>query len=84
MANLYTDSLEFDGYKTITELTGVTFTPGTVYTIQIQNAAYIREGQDGDGFLITDNKPFQYTASNDDLYIKRLAPYGTIVINIAE
>lgn len=84
MANLYTGALEFDGYKTVTELTGVSFTEGNTYTIQISNSAYIREGELGAGFLVSDNKPFQYIASSEDLYIRRLAPQGVIVINIAE
>lgn len=85
MANLYTGTLNFKGYKTVTELTGVTFEADTTYTIQIQGGAYIREGQNGEGFLIPDESPFQYTASVDDLYIKMLKEeIGNIVINIAD
>ena len=37
MANLFTGSLDFEGYKTLSSLTGITFVQGTTYTIQIQN-----------------------------------------------
>ena len=82
MANLYTGTLDTNNtYKTLTELTGLTFTSGTTYTIQIQNMAYIREGSTGVGFLINSILPFEYTAGSDDLYIKNT--YTPVVINIA-
>ena len=83
MANLYSGSIEASStYKTLAELTELTFTPGTTYTIQILNPAYIREGSTGNGFYIFNNKPFQYTAGADDLYIR--VPSGAVSINIAD
>ena len=83
MANLYTGSLLFTGYKTVEELTNITFTKGNKYVIQIQNPCYVREGTEGDGFLVTDSCPFEYIAGDDVLY------FGTplrrqIIVNIAE
>jgi len=83
MANLFTGALLFTGYKTVAELTNITFTKGNKYIIQIQNPCYVREGTEGDGFLVTDPNPFEYTAGDDDLYL------GTplrrqIIVNIAE
>lgn len=84
MANLFTGSLDFEGYKTLSSLTGITFVQGTTYTIQIQNGAYVREGVTGEGFLVPDASPFQYTARTDDLYIKKLCENSFIVVNIAD
>jgi len=84
MANLYTGTLTFNGYQTVSSLTGIAFTEGITYTIQIQNGAYVREGTTGEGFLILNEKPFQYTATDEDLYIKRLKDNVPIVINIGD
>ena len=82
MANLYSGAIATGGeYKTLAELTELTFTEGTTYTIQIFNPAWVREGTTGSGFYIFDNKPFQYTAGSDDLYIRN--KYGACDINIA-
>ena len=83
MANLYTGVIKTNGeYKKVSELTGITFTTGTDYTIQIQNSAYIREGTIGDGFFINNSNPFAYKSNGEDLYIK--VDYGYCVINIAD
>lgn len=84
MTNLYTGTLSFEGYQTVSSLTSVAFTEGTTYTIQIQNGAYIREGTTGEGFLIPNERPFQYTATDEDLYIKQEKPHADIIINIAD
>ena len=84
MSNLYTGDLEFDGFQTLTSLTGVAFTEGNTYTIQIQNGAYVREGTTGEGFLVPNERPFQYEATDEDLYIKRLKDNTFIKVNIAE
>ena len=84
MANLYTGELSFDGYQTVSSLTGIAFTEGTTYTIQIQNGAYVREGTTGEGFLWDEIKPFQYTATDEDLYIKQSNENPYIIINIGD
>lgn len=88
MANLFSGVIDTSSaWQTLAELTGITFTEGKTYTIQILNAAYVREGApDADnnntgGFYIFDNKPFQYAAGADALYIK--TPYQKVSINIA-
>lgn len=84
MANLWTGTVDFDGYKTITELSGITFEADTTYTIQVNGAAILREGEAGEGFIINTDTPFQYTAGVDDLYIAKEGDNHTIRINIAE
>lgn len=82
MANLYTGEIDTEGqYKSLASETGVTFTADTKYTIQIQNSAWIREGETGEGFYINDSTPFTYTAGASTLYVKTLS---NIVINIAD
>ena len=83
MANLFTGSIDTKGqYKTLAELTGLTFTSGNKYSIQIQNMAYLREGTVGGGFLINKTDPITYTASSDNLYLK--TDYQPCVVNVAE
>lgn len=83
MANLYSGSIDTNNtYKTLAEVTDLTFTEGTKYVIQIQNPAYIREGSTGKGFLIDSNNPFEYTAGDDDLYIK--TEFRQCIVNIAD
>lgn len=81
MANLFTDRIETNGeYVTLAEATGLTFTSGNKYSIQIQNMAYLREGTTGKGFFVNSDVPITYTATSDDLYIKA----QSCVVNIAE
>lgn len=83
MANLYSGSIDTNGtYKTLAEVTDLTFTKGTKYVIQIQNPAYIREGTTGKGFLVLSADPFEYTAGDEDLYIK--TENRQCVVNIAD
>ena len=84
MANLYTGNLTLgDTYKTLAELTDVTFTNGTTYTIQVYNPCYLREGTTGRGFLINDFTPFKYVAGADSLYIGKYGYYEEVTVNIA-
>ena len=82
MANLGTFTIINSDYEKLAELTELTFEEGKTYTIQIYNPAFIREGTIGNGFYIFDNKPFQYTAGSNDLYIK--VKGERCEINIAE
>ena len=81
MTNLYSGVIEADTHQTLASKTGVTFTEGTTYTIQIRGIAYLREGTTGTGFYVDKSDPIEYTANSDDLYIKTLAPQ--CIVNIA-
>ena len=86
MANLFSGTIATDGeYVKVSDVTEIQFTPDTIYTIQIHNparirSACIREGTIGTGFYIFDDKPFQYKAGLEDLYIKTDGSF----INIAD
>ena len=81
MSNLYTGKIDTQGtYKNLATEASVTFTSGNKYQIQIQNAAWIREGETGEGFYVTDATPFTYTAGDDALFIKTVS---YCVVNIA-
>lgn len=86
MANLYSGSSSFSGYKTLAQLTGLTFTANKTYTIQIVPSCpyfYLREGTEGDGFICISTNPFTYTYDGEnDLYIKYESG-GTVYINIS-
>jgi hypothetical protein len=81
MANLATIEVNTNGeYLDLAELADITFTSGNAYAIQIQtNITYLREGDEGEGFLVTSPKPIQFTAGDDTLYIK--TDYA--IVNIA-
>ena len=86
MANLYSGSHSFTGYKTLAELTSLTFTANTKYVVQvnaINSNYYVREGTTGNGFVKYDAEPFEWTYDGvNDLYIgNRYA--NAIVINVA-
>lgn len=83
MANLGTKTFDTKGqYINIANEMNITLTPDTTYTIQIQNPAYIRDGEEGKGFYIDNSKPFDYTNGGENLYINTLNSYA--VVNIAE
>lgn len=83
MSNLYTGTIQTNGeYVNLAELTGITFTEGTTYAIQLQNMAWLREGTDGKGFLFNRDKGYSWTCKGDDLYIRTESQ--SVVINIAE
>ena len=69
MANLHTGKYNFSGYKTIAELTGLTFTVGEKYKLQVQGVCYMREGTEGEGFLVSVLDPIDYTVEPDELYL---------------
>lgn len=86
MANLYTGAHSFTGYKTLAELTGLTFTVNTEYQIQVRsNTSYFaREGTEGEGFEDYDHRPFTWEYDGEkDLYIgNKYAP--SLVINVSD
>ena len=83
MANLGTFTISTDGYETLASKTGLTFTEGTKYTIQITNDAHLREGTTGEGFLVDSTVPITYTATSDALYINTNNSQGSCLVNIA-
>ena len=85
MANLYSGTHSFSGYKTLAELTGLTFEANKTYTIQADDYITVREGTIGKGFSLQDTNPFTWTYNgNDDLYIGNNAPDGNVFINVAD
>ena len=79
MANLFSGRINTEGqYLDLSQLSGIDFTVGTVYTIQIIYSGWIREGETGLGFNVS-SQPFQWTADNNTLYVK-----GEFSINIAD
>lgn len=83
MANLYSGNLTNKTYEKLSELTGLTFTADTDYTVQVQTGEiFVREGTTGDGFLINRaDGPFQFKQGESDLYVKITS--GVSRINIA-
>ncbi len=83
MANLYTGTIQTNGeYVNLATEAGITFTEGTTYAIQIQNPAWLREGENGKGFLFDKDKGLSWTCKGEDLYIK--TDYRDAIVNIAE
>ena len=81
MSNLYTGTVDTnDSYESLATISGVTFTSGSKYVIQIANPAYLREGDTGKGFSVNTDFPIQYTAGDDTLYIRTPRP---CYVNIA-
>lgn len=87
MANLYSGTAEFTGYKTLAELTSLTFEADKKYVIQINainSNFYVREGTEGDGFNKYDSLPFEWKYDGEnDLYIGNKHA-KLLVINVAE
>ena len=74
MANLYSGSHTFSGYKTLAELTSLTFVADTKYIIQIvtslPHSFYVREGSTGKGFIGDSYQSIEWTYDGvNDLYI---------------
>lgn len=86
MANLFSNTVTLDGYKTLAELTGLTFTANTVYMVQVicsNQEFFVREGATGNGFKCNSKTPFQWTYDGvNDLYIG-YASGGNVYINVA-
>ena len=80
MVNLWTGNIETNGeYVNLSQVSEITFEQDKTYTIQVQDAAYIREGETGKGFYIFDCKPFTFTYTGSGLYINA----NKTVVNIA-
>ena len=87
MANLFSDTFEFTGYKSVSELTELTFEADKKYTVQAivpNNAVYIREGETGTGFIKYDTLPFTWECDGvNDLYIGNKNG-NCVIINVSE
>ena len=83
MANLWSGKIEDTGlYQNLETATGLTFTEGNTYAIQIENGgAHIREGSTGRGFSVYDSKIISFTKSADDIYIEPMS--DSCFVNIA-
>lgn len=84
MANLGTWHLTPSStHQNLTTLTGVSFTVGNKYVIQIIGKAFFRRGELGRGIYIDNNTPFEYKPSvEEDIFI--LVQNDGIDINIDE
>lgn len=73
MANLWSDTIILEGFKSLEEITGLTFTSGIKYyiqTISSNNSVYVREGSEGKGFLNPGIEPFEWKYDGENsLYI---------------
>lgn len=70
MANLFTGNIISNReYVDLEEASGVTLTNGNWYQIQFHNKGYIREGEIGEGFLITFPEPFKFKYKGETIYI---------------
>jgi len=63
----YTGKIISPEYATVASKTGISFTSGKTYTMQIQGSAWLKED---DAEFLFSNREFQYKASSSDLYIK--------------
>ena len=78
-----------DDYEKLDTLTELTFTEGTKYTMQVQNAgSYLTvciasSKPAKGGFIMKDFEKFDYTpVSGNDVYVKT-GGYGKVYLNIA-
>ena len=76
----FTGTIDTDGEFLLIETeTGITFTAGTKYTVQVQNQAYVKIA---DAVFNVTGKEFEYTAGTEDIYIK--TTYQPCVLTILE
>ena len=68
MANSYTGTINtHNEFVKVSEVADFTFTEGNIYTMQIQNGAYIKIF---DAIFYVSGEKFSYKAASSDLYIK--------------
>ena len=76
----YTGTVNTNGEFSLIETeTGVDFTAGTKYIIQVQNQAYVKIA---DAVFNVSNEKFDYTAGTEDIYIR--TTYQPCVLTILE
>lgn len=80
MANSYTGLIKTNGeWVKVSVATNFVFTAGVKYVMQVQNSCYLKIGN---AEFQVSNEKFQYTATEDDLYIK--VNYGSCTLTILE
>ena len=67
MATSYTGTINAEDWVTVSSLTGVTFTSGKTYNIQVQKQCQFKVGN---AIFDAFNRDVIYTQGTDDLYIK--------------
>ena len=78
----YTGTADTDGaWETVASVTGLTFTPGKQYTMQIRNIAYLRIAN---AIFYLKDQLFTFTQGEDDLYIKAEDNANQAVLTILE
>lgn len=76
----YTGIINTNGeFENVATLTGVTFTQGNTYTVQIQNLAWVKIA---DAIFEVGGKPFTYKAGSSDLEVK--TPNANAIISVLE
>ena len=81
MVESYTGTIKTDGeFELVETLTGITFTVGNTYTMNVINSAEIKVAN---AIFPISNEKFQYKAGNDDLYIRTQDGY-TCTLTILE
>ena len=67
MSQSYTGTISAPDWTTVSSLTGVTFTSGNVYNMQVAKQCQFKVGN---AEFTAFNRDVYYVASGDDLYIK--------------
>ena len=67
MSQSYTGTISAPDWTTVSSLTGVTFTSGKVYNMQVKNQCQLKVGN---AVFDAENREIIYVASSDNLYIK--------------
>ena len=67
MATSYTGTINASEWATVSSLTGVTFTSGKTYSIQVRKQCQLKVG---DAIFDAFNRDIIYVAGSDALYIK--------------
>lgn len=81
MVESYTGTIKTDGqWQSVETVTGVTFTVGNTYTMNVINTAEIKVAK---AIFPVTNEKFQYTVGAADLYIKTQDGY-TCTLTILE
>ena len=79
-ANSCTKTINTKGeYVSVATATGLTLTSGKTYNMQIQNPAYLKVANAEFRF---DNDKFDYTATDDTLYIKTDLPAVLTILEV--
>ena len=77
----FTGKIDTEGqFEDVATLTGVSFTSGTSYTLQVRNFVQLKLG---DGIIdVNTTTPFTYVAGTDDLKIN--TPQGATLLTVIE